>query len=360
MSVYSIVKEEKNKIILDFFVCESFLQFFSQYYIGRIIDWRKIMEEFGYCKNCNEYVPCTIRNKVHIEWYMGEKICLRYRTGICKHCDSEVATDSEYYIKKEQYKSEIDKRLKGIITLSQTNEILRKYNIGKEALSIVAGFGKVTVKRYYEGVMPCSANSEILMSFLNDESFFLDCVEKHKSKLTNLAYRKICKRYHELSSIRDSKIYQIANYILTHVGKITPTTLECLLFFSSGVNYALNRKQLIPDECQVSLNGPIYPIIHNMYNKPDYILLDNGIASQSGWLMSKISLDERRAIDLTLRTFGIYSPKILEMVSRNQLLYITNLSIDQEAAVEAYYASHNLNTEENITNYIFEVIKNNQ
>lgn len=82
-----------------------------------------------------------------------------------------------------------------------------------------------------------------------------------------------------------------------------------------------------------------------MYNKPDYILLDNGIASQSGWLMSKISLDERRAIDLTLRTFGIYSPKILEMVSRNQL-------------VEAYYASHNLNTEENITNYIFEVIKN--
>lgn len=95
-------------------------------------------------------------------------------------------------------------------------------------------------------------------------------------------------------------------------------------------------------------------------NKPDYILLDNGIASQSGWLMSKISLDERRAIDLTLRTFGIYSPKILEMVSRNQLLYITNLSIDQEAAVEAYYASHNLNTEENITNYIFEVIKNNQ
>ncbi len=186
MSVYSIVKEEKNKIILDFFVRESFLQFFSQYYIGRIIDWRKIMEEFGYCKNCNEYVPCTIRNKVHIEWYKGEKICLRYRTGICKHCDSEVATDSEYYIKKEQYKSEIDKRLKGIITLSQTNEILRKYNIGKEALSIVAGFGKVTVKRYYEGVMPCSANSEILMSFLNDESFFLDCVEKHKSKLTNL------------------------------------------------------------------------------------------------------------------------------------------------------------------------------
>ena len=74
MSVYSIVKEEKNKIILDFFVCESFLQFFSQYYIGRIIDWRKIMEEFGYCKNCNEYVPCTIRNKVHIEWYKGEKI----------------------------------------------------------------------------------------------------------------------------------------------------------------------------------------------------------------------------------------------------------------------------------------------
>lgn len=73
MSVYSIVKEEKNKIILDFFVCESFLQFFSQYYIGRIIDWRKIMEEFGYCKNCNEYVPCTIRNKVHIEWYKGER-----------------------------------------------------------------------------------------------------------------------------------------------------------------------------------------------------------------------------------------------------------------------------------------------
>ena len=75
------------------------------------------------------------------------------------------ATDQQYNERRSEAKIEAYKKLKGIINLAQLTELLEKYDVGKEAMADIAGFGKVTIKRYYEGFIPAREYSEKLLFF---------------------------------------------------------------------------------------------------------------------------------------------------------------------------------------------------
>lgn len=75
-------------------------------------------------------------------------------------------------------------------------------------------------------------------------------VEENRHKLKDSAYKRLIARHSKLKDISESKIEQVANYIITNLGEVTPLALEKLLAFSNGVNYALNGKRLLLEECQ--------------------------------------------------------------------------------------------------------------
>ena len=52
---------------------------------------------------------------------------------------------------------------KEIITIKEILEILEKYNIGKKPLSLVLGWGEITIIRYLEGQIPDQFHSELLL-----------------------------------------------------------------------------------------------------------------------------------------------------------------------------------------------------
>lgn len=325
-------------------------------------------EEFAYCNECEELVNYEICEDVITEQYKGEEVKFKFGVGRCKCCGNEVATDIEYNYRRSEAKIKAYKKKIGIIDIDEISEILRKYDIGKEALADIAGFGKVTIKRYYEGFIPAKEYSDILVNILDDESLFIDLVQKSKNKLKDVTYKKIITRFQRLIEIRDSKIDQIANYIITNLGEVTPLALEKLLSFCNGVNYAVNGKQLIFEESQAWAHGPVYPCVYNKYKKYGYKPIDNGIFSKHGWMVSKISEEEIRAIDMVIRTFGLYSPKTLEMISHSQrpwkekrVGYKENEvghEVIDEKAIEEFYVEKDLRSEEKIMEYIFECIKN--
>ena len=217
-----------------------------------------------------------------------------------------MATDIDYNSRKSKAKIEAYKRKMGLITLKEISEILEKYDIGKEILADIAGFGKVTIKRYYDGVIPSREYSDILLKILCEEDYFMGFVEENKEKLREVAYRKIVSRYEKLAEISSSKVEQIANYIITHLGEVTPLALEKLLAFSNGVNYALNGEQLIWEESQAWAHGPVYPQIYNKYKRYGYKPIDDGIYSTHGCMLSKLTEKEINAIDMVINTFGLY------------------------------------------------------
>lgn len=324
--------------------------------------------KLAYCNKCEDLVEYDIYDELIEEEFKGVKISYRFSVGKCKCCNCEVATDIDYNSRKSNEKIEAYKRQTGIIDLNGISEILEKYDIGKENLADIAGFGTVTIKRYFDGFIPSREYSEILIKILHDEEYFIKLVEDNKEKLKDVAYRKIISRYERLAEISSSKIDQIANYIITHIGEVTPLALEKLLSFSNGVNYALNGKQLIFEESQAWAHGPVYPQIYNKYKKYGYKPIDDGIYSTHGCILSKLSEEEIEAIDLVLNTFGIYSPKTLERISHSQepwkekrIGYKEDESgreVIEETSIKMFYTNHELNSEESIMKYIMTCLKN--
>ncbi len=323
----------------------------------------------AYCNECEDLIEFYVRDEEVNETYKGEKIKYRFKVGRCKCCNSEVATDIDYNSRKSNCKIEAYKKQIGIISLEEISELLNKYDVGKEALADIAGLGKVTIKRYFDGIIPSRKCSDILIQMLNDEKQFIKLVEENKEKLKDVTYRKIQNRYERLVEISNSKTDQIANYIITHVGEITPLALEKLLAFSNGVNYAVNGQRLILEDSQAWAHGPVYPQIYNKYKKYGYKPIDNGICSTHGCMLSKVSEDELKAINLVINTFGLYSPKTLEKISHSQdpwkekrIGYKENepgIEVINEESIKAYYIENKLDSENEIMKYIMDCIKIN-
>lgn len=323
--------------------------------------------KLAYCNECEDAVEYDVHDEVVEEEFKGEKVKYKFKVGRCKYCNSEVATDIAYNSRKSNAKIEAYKRKIGLIDLDEISEILEKYDVGKEALAAIAGFGKITIKRYYDGFIPSREYSDILLKILWDESFFMKLVEQNKDKLKDVAYRKVMSRYEQLSEINSSKIDQIANYIITHIGEVTPLALEKLLSFSNGVNYALNDEQLIFDENQAWAHGPVYPKMYNKYKRFGYKPIDDGICSTHGCMLSKLTGKEIKAIDLVINTFGLYSPKMLEKISHSQdpwkekrIGYKDNEAgreVIDEDSIRIFYRKNNLDSEENIMKYIMACAK---
>jgi len=320
--------------------------------------------EFAYCNECEDLVEFDTRSELVEEEYKGVKLKYKFRVARCKCCNTEVAPDSDYIYRKSNAKIEAYKEYKGLIKIDEITELLEKYDIGKEAVAEIAGFGKVTVKRYFEGVIPAKEYSDKLLKMLNDEEFFINLVDANKDKLKEVAYKKIKNRYERLMEIGESKLQQIINYIITNMEEVTPLALEKLLFFSQGVNYALNGSRLIDNDSQAWAHGPVYPSVYNQYKKYGYKPIDNGIKSVSGRMLSKVSDEELKAIDLVIHTFGLYSPKILENISHTQTPWkekrigyhdeqVGTNPIEEES-IKDYYIELKLDSEERIMEYIMD------
>ena len=320
----------------------------------------------AYCSECADLVEFSLHAERIIEDYKGVKINYDFNVARCKYCHNEVAASLDYNYDKSLSRIKAFKKAKGIIDENGISEIMEKYNVGKEPLSIIAGFGKVTIKRYFEGVIPASEYSNKLKRLLNDEAFFAESFEANISKLNDTTIKKIRKRLEDLHEIKESKINQIVNYIIIRVGEVTPLALEKLLAFAVGVNYALNRTSLIDDECQAWQHGYVFPNIYYKYKKDGYKPIDSGIRSTHGVMLSKLNENEIKAIDLVVSTFGLYSPRTLEFISHNQAPWIEkrNGYRDNEPSTDAinyesmkdYYIKNNLYSKENIDRYINELL----
>lgn len=321
----------------------------------------------AYCSNCEDLVNFyTSYEQLH-EHFKGKDIEYYFVVGRCSECGNEVATDTGYNFRKTEAKIHAYKKASGIIDTQEIEEILKKYDIGKETLADIAGFGKVTIKRYFAGVVPSIDHSKVLYEILENERFYTECVNKNKEKISKLALTKIERRYDLLMQIANSKIDQIANYIIVHLNEVTPLALEKLLYFCNGINYSINNEQMIFEPCQAWQHGPVYPTVYSKYKKYGYKPIDNGICSNHGCVISLLQDSEIKVIDLVIKTFGLYSPKTLEIISHSQDPWLEKReglsendagheTIDEES-IKLFYQENKLDSEDAIIKYIMEIVR---
>ena len=326
---------------------------------------KKMNGAMDYCIECNEFTQYTFTREEKTENYRGKDYTYYIETPRCNICNSIMPLKGQIDRETEEF-FKVYKRTEGIIDIEEIEDILHKYNIGKEPLALALGFGKVTIKRYFDGQFPSKQNSNIMFKALNSIDFMEECIENNKKEIGQTAYKKTKEQIVKLRQIKNSKLEQVANYIINQSRDITPLTLQKLLYFVQGISSLINGKLMFNDMCQAWAHGPVYPVIYNRYK--EYCADEIKPVADTSELKDLISNEDEKVIQIVMNTFGLYSGKILVFISHEQnpwkdarggcaLGEKCDNYIKNEAIVE-YYKSLNINTEVKVREYVMQMVYN--
>lgn len=276
--------------------------------------------EKDFCVECRKYVNYQLKEVKEQKVVKGkvyEYITLR---AYCEECGEEISIPG--LIDKDQELFDQRYRLvEDIITKSEINKILEKYNIGKAPLSLALGFGEVTVTRYLDGQIPSKKYSDILKRALYDTEFMRTMVIKNRNNIGELAYNKAMMAIDDEEKNHGvaNKIEIVTRYILNKNEEITPLSLQKQLYFVQGLYLALYKEILFDVNCEAWLHGPAYPEVYHKYKKYGY----NPIEDDEHYIYDKnvdekLNDEEKAVVEIVTKTFGMYSGKILEEITHKE------------------------------------------
>lgn len=202
-----------------------------------------------------------------------------------------------------------------VISKEEIEEILNKYNIGKKPLSLLLGWGEVTIIRYLDGGVPDKLHSDVLYSIKNNTDKMLEYLERNKALITDLAYKKVRKRIQELEEIEDkTNLNLLAKHIIVTLEETTPLALQKILYYIEGFCLALLDKEIFESVSEAWVHGPVYREIYDKYSSYKFHLIDKDNLDK--YLnISSLDSEVMSVVDEVIKCFGCYSGKTLEKMT---------------------------------------------
>lgn len=303
------------------------------------------------CIECGCKTTYTIES--HLEKLAVRGISFDYveHSAHCAQCGNEVYVPE---VNDENVRSREDGYRKAacLITVSDINEILEKYNIGAGPLAKLLGFGEITINRYTNGHLPSKSHSDKLLEVLESHKKMEEYLEAGRDEISNVAYTKCRTAIDELKKIySDKKIDVVARYLLCKCTDVTPMALQKMLYYAQAFFYALFGKPLFTDPCQAWIYGPVYPEVYFKYRDFGYdpIRLPE---INFGCNYTELSECEIKLLDAIVVAFGCYSGSTLKWMTHNEQPWIeTRGSLRPEDRSETIISS------ELINNYFAKVVE---
>lgn len=277
-----------------------------------------------YCLLCNEYVDSIIINKT--EKYEDDIINIDYdgKAAICPICKEELYNEEVIKYNRlkiiEKYKIENE-----IITKEEINEIMEKYKIGKRPLSLLLGFGEITITRYLDGYVPTCKNSKILKSILYSPSDYYSILQMNKNNIKEVAFNKSEKATKKLLDIKtdDSIIEDAAKYIVNNA-EITNLALQKILYYVQMFYMAIYKNYAFNSSCNAWEYGPVFGSIYYKYKKfGKNIIIDETPQNE-------LDEDLKNTIDNVLKYFGCYTGLVLKSFTHQEEPWINAIKSDDK------------------------------
>lgn len=197
--------------------------------------------------------------------------------------------------------------MENIISANEINKIIEKYNIGKRPLSIILGFGEITITRYLDGKSITKQKSDILKEVLDNPDVFLDYLEKNKGEISNIAYAKSKRKVEELLNTKfdnDEIIEKVSQYIIKNNDETTNLSLQKILYYCQLFSYVIFNRPLFNSKCSAWDHGPVFSNIYYKYksNENELTPVDSDTTFDS---------NTNDLVDEIIKDFGCYSGKVL-------------------------------------------------
>ncbi|MBE7065141.1 MAG: DUF4065 domain-containing protein [Ruminococcaceae bacterium] len=279
------------------------------------------MDNKTFCLECGCDVNYSIVSEVVEIFGRGVKFCCAEMSAYCNVCGEKLyvpeINDANVNSREEAYRKAMQ-----LISVSEIQDIMEKYNIGAGPLAKLLGFGEITINRYLSGQLPSKAHSEKLFELKNNRQLMERLLEDGKDLITTVAYTKCKSRLNYLNELFGRrKIDLIAQYILTKSGDITPLALQKLLYYSQAFYYALFNKSLFDDDCQAWAHGPVFPSVYYKYKEYGYDPIEKNIEEFES-CCGDLSVDEISFLDAIITSFGCYSGTVLRAMTHCELPWI--------------------------------------
>lgn len=271
----------------------------------------------GFCVECRDMVEYHIKEKKMTKNIKGKEIEYVGKTAFCIECKSEmfVAEIRDYNL---MMLDEAFRKKEDLITVPEMEFILEKYNIGKRPLSLLLGWGELTLTRYLDGDIPTRQYSETLRKILNEPGYMKELLEKNKESLTKIAYKRCSEA---LENVEDNepldfsspnKIDHVVKYLLMSCSDITPLALQKLLYYAQAFFKIFTGEYLFSNDCEAWVHGPVYANVYHKYKNYGCAPIGN---YSDEWIGIELTRLEKEVLDSIVRNFGCYSGKILEKMT---------------------------------------------
>lgn len=281
------------------------------------------MTEFirkDFCIHCRKETKYILKDIVRKRVVKGKEYEYRTITAQCEECGEEMAIPGLIDCDNAKF-DEAYRKKEGLVSVKNIEDLMKLYNLGKAPISIALGFGEITITRYLAGQMPSKEYSDIIRKALNDPYFMLSKIEENAEKLGPTAYKKATESTtqlcNSLNGISKKMISTIA-YLFSMIEDITPLTLQKILYFSQGINLAVNKTVLFDDDCEAWIHGPVYENVYQLFKEFKYSPIDDTKYVIFQMAEDKLNETEKIVIQNVINTFGIYSGKVLEDITHNE------------------------------------------
>jgi putative zinc finger/helix-turn-helix YgiT family protein len=265
-----------------------------------------------YCYYCDTEREYEIKEDFIKTNIKGVEFEYMANIAYCKECGEEIyiAEIDDENIKRANKKY---RKILGLIQISEIEEILRKYNIGKKPLSLLLGWGETTIIRYLNGLTPSKEYSEKLKEILINPYKMKEILEENKGVLSPVALKKLETRINTIicqsptsSNCKESKLLNTAKFFLFKIDEeagdvITPLKLQKLVYYAQAWFTAYFGKPLVTENCQAWIHGPVFPELYNYFKDKGY----SPIPKVFNLDMSVFNDDEKYILETVWKVYGI-------------------------------------------------------
>ncbi len=325
-----------------------------------------------FCIECRKETEYLLQKRDIIKTIRGQDYTFGITVAICAECGEEMSIpgliDKNVQEIDEQYRA-----IEGIVSINDIERLMKIYKIGKAPLSLVLGFGEVTIPRYLEGQIPSKEYSNVVRAAMVSPAYMKQKLTENRDKLTDAAYKKsmaAADSIESLFSVSD-KMLRVIAYVFEKLEEVTPLMLQKLLYFIQGIYSALYGRPIFEEDCRAWVHGPVYPEVYELFRDFKYNPIDDARFALFEGTADALTEEEKNVIDLVLNTFGMYSGKVLERITHNEDPWKearkgygdgipSNTLLPKERIMKYYEVINNkygIGTEEGLKTYIHDMLE---
>jgi len=270
----------------------------------------------AFCEVCHDVMEYEVRSVLKTKQIKGKSITYDGRSAICSECNNEIHVAEI----RDHNLHELDRSYReseNLIKVSDIGAILERYKIAKRPLSLLLGWGELTITRYLDGDIPTKQYSDSLKRLRDDYIFYEKMLDEGKCRITEHAYKKSKAAVEDLKSkgrgggSNEGKITSVVHYLLAKCEDITPLALQKLLYYAQSFHKVFHDEFLFTNDCEAWVHGPVYRVVYEKYREYSY----NPIEKPPTFGDNEIEQTESELLDAIIVNFGCYSGRILEKMS---------------------------------------------